>query len=669
MGRFNYSLILFLFFTVGCGSLDNSDSAGQSVGITLLLKNPDENASGAAKAVEGVAADFAVAKAASTLGVTSCDITCGTASKTISFASGASEVSAEVACPAGSNISISATCADTTKTTNGVNFGFSCSTTATIVGSDSITCTGRFLNQATRSSGEPRYVSFREDDSTQITIEAGFSTSLTDTQKTTAKVNVEVDTAKSATSPCTVDTSSDGLQDSKCRIYIVIEGGLNNPSCFKYNTSGAKELKGTGTWASDGDGNTKAVCKFGKTHWRQYDEDRHCFFVASGTRDGSTWQLIPSSGMAECNTSAATNSDVGSLVGTGASCSTPRACSSGFCAGSSLCGAIPPLTLANTNTVSLVAGPAAIACAGATCPSGTANGVFGDARFFSPSGLVLSPDGNTLYVMDFDNHGIRKIDFTLAATNPSYVTTFCGTLGTSGTTNGACATALFFNPFRGCINTGNTLLYVTELLNDCIREINLGTNVVSTFAGLCGTAGNANGTGTDARFDNPASCEIDSNGTLTVVDSANDIVRRITSGGVVTTLATKSTIGGGSCMDATGTKFYYGTGPGNSIEVVNTVTGTISTVATGVTTSTSCAIDPSNDILYATGGSTENTLKRIAISTGTVTTIAGTSGTAGFTLGLGSSTLFNDPGDLTCNPAGTTCYIADALTNRILKIE
>ena len=72
--------------------------------------------------------------------------------------------------------------------------------------------------------------------------------------------------------------------------------------------------------------------------------------------------------------------------------------------------------------------------------------------------------------------------------------------------------------------------------NDTIRKIT-PSGVVSTLAGLAGSSGSADGTGSDARFSSPQGVAVDSAGSVYVADSGNDTIRKVTPAGVVSTLA------------------------------------------------------------------------------------------------------------------------------------
>ena len=175
---------------------------------------------------------------------------------------------------------------------------------------------------------------------------------------------------------------------------------------------------------------------------------------------------------------------------------------------------------------------------GAAGIPGAIDGSGTNARFNSPNGLDADSAGN-LYVADTGNHGIRKV------TPSGDVTTLAGTLRTAGTAN-LTGTAAQFNAPKGVAVDAAGNVYVADTGNHAIRKIT-AAGVVSTFAGTIGTSGTANGTGTAARFNSPGSITIDGAGALYVADTGNHAIRKITSAGVVTTLA------GGTAGAADGT--------------------------------------------------------------------------------------------------------------------
>jgi hypothetical protein len=113
------------------------------------------------------------------------------------------------------------------------------------------------------------------------------------------------------------------------------------------------------------------------------------------------------------------------------------------------------------------------------------------------------------------------------------VTTLAGT-GSSGSTNGTGTAASFNNPFGGAVD-GSGNVYVADSGNRLIRKIT-SAGVVTTLAGS-GSFGSANGTGTAASFSYPQGVAVDGSGNVYVGDSNNNLIRKITSAGVVTTLA------------------------------------------------------------------------------------------------------------------------------------
>lgn len=177
-----------------------------------------------------------------------------------------------------------------------------------------------------------------------------------------------------------------------------------------------------------------------------------------------------------------------------------------------------PFTYELTYTVSTYAGSGT---------KGYLDGNAAEAQFNFPQGIAFDNAGN-LYVSDYFNHRIRKI--TPAGT----VSTLAGS-GEIGFVDGTGASAKFRLPSGlATDNAGN--IYVTEESNNSVRKIT-SAGVVTTVAGI-GTEGSANGDAlTEAQFKKPSGIAIDPSGNIYVGDSFNYLVRKISPGGVVSTLA------------------------------------------------------------------------------------------------------------------------------------
>lgn len=149
------------------------------------------------------------------------------------------------------------------------------------------------------------------------------------------------------------------------------------------------------------------------------------------------------------------------------------------------------------------------------------------ATFNEPWAVACDAQGN-IYVADSKNYKIRKI------TSAGVVTTIAGT-GVFGTTNGAANIAQFGFPSGIAVTKDGTIIYVVDRMTQTIRKIQAGT--VSTFAGTVYLNGSADGQGASARFDHPYSVCLDNANNLLVADEWNNKIRKITPGGLVSTLA------------------------------------------------------------------------------------------------------------------------------------
>ncbi|MBI3878011.1 MAG: pre-peptidase C-terminal domain-containing protein [Verrucomicrobia bacterium] len=149
------------------------------------------------------------------------------------------------------------------------------------------------------------------------------------------------------------------------------------------------------------------------------------------------------------------------------------------------------------------------------------------AQFSSPNGIAVDGAGN-IYIADTGNSLIRLMD------NTGAVSTFAGT--TPGYANGAALTAAQFTSPRGVAVDQNTNVFVADTGSQTVRQISGGT--VSLLAGLAFSTVPAgqDGIGAAARFANPWGIAYDGSASLFVGDSANNTIRKISLGGVVSTI-------------------------------------------------------------------------------------------------------------------------------------
>jgi sugar lactone lactonase YvrE len=270
---------------------------------------------------------------------------------------------------------------------------------------------------------------------------------------------------------------------------------------------------------------------------------------------------------------------------------------------------------------------------------GSADGSGTAAHFDQPYGICLDSSGN-LFVADKNNDTIREVSSSGA------VTTFAGLAGNAGTTD-ATGSAARFNLPTGVAFSSGTLI-VADSSNNTIRKIT-SSGVVTTFAGDSTTSGSVDGTGSDANFRQPFGVAVDSAGNIYVTDFANNSIRKITPGAIVTTLA--------GTEGVTSTAYPSGL-PANAGSADGTGGAASFNQPTGI------AIDSSGNLYVADTGN--NTIRKIT-SAGAVTTLAGLAGTSGATDGTGSAARFNNPRGVAVDSSGNV-YVADGGNTLIRKI-
>ncbi|MBL7749298.1 MAG: IPT/TIG domain-containing protein [Chitinophagaceae bacterium] len=243
--------------------------------------------------------------------------------------------------------------------------------------------------------------------------------------------------------------------------------------------------------------------------------------------------------------------------------------------------------------------------------------------------------------------------------------------GTMGFTNGTGVAAQFNQPYAITIDgAGN--LYVGDRINHAIRKIT-SAGVVTTLAGN-GSAGFVNGTGSAASFAEPLGVTVDAAGNVFVADYLNSAIRKVTSAGVVTTVTTVPQIFG-ITVDAAGNLYFteYGQHKVSKYSSTGTYSVLAGDASGGNADGTGAAARfnfPAGILLDATGNLyvTETINHRIRKITpaGVVTTIAGNTG--GYADGAGVSALFDSPIAICGDFANSTAFIADFNNHKIRKM-
>ena len=255
------------------------------------------------------------------------------------------------------------------------------------------------------------------------------------------------------------------------------------------------------------------------------------------------------------------------------------------------------------------------------------------AQLKIPIAVAVDGQGN-VYIADIGNQRIRKV------TTDGIISTLAGT-GTAGFSgDGGQATSAQLNGPEGVAVDAQGNVYISDASNFRVRKVTAG-GIISTFAGT-GTAGFSGdgGQATSAQISAPLFLAVDSAGNVYIPDLVNQRVRKVTAGGVISTVA------------GTGTAGFSGDG-GQAISAQ-----LHSPVGVGV--------DPAGNLYIADIG---NERVRKVTAGGVISTVAGT-GTAGFSGdgGQAISAQINSPVGVAVDGQGSV-YFADAGNLRVRKIE
>lgn len=148
-----------------------------------------------------------------------------------------------------------------------------------------------------------------------------------------------------------------------------------------------------------------------------------------------------------------------------------------------------------------------------------------------PRGLAIDETdaGVTVYIADSGNHNIRRV------TPDGIGITLAGT-GTAGFLDNVDRTSAQMDAPSDLVLDGAGNVFIADANNGRIRKLNLATNQIETVAGN-GTFGQTDGPVASATFFRPEAFTSDSAGNIYISDTRNHVIRRISSEGVVATIA------------------------------------------------------------------------------------------------------------------------------------
>jgi len=296
----------------------------------------------------------------------------------------------------------------------------------------------------------------------------------------------------------------------------------------------------------------------------------------------------------------------------------------------------------------------------------TLAGSYGDGSLGSADGTGTSARFNeprgiaidaarNVYVAENGSNLIRKI------TPAGAVTTLAGS-GVKGSADSTGTSASFNDPYALAVDASGTI-YVADEGNNLIRKVS-PAGVVTTLAGS-GNAAFANGVGKSASFSMPLGIAVDASGNVYVSDAGNAQIRKITPAGVVTTFFSRVNAPIGIAVDASGNVYV-----GNAYGIIEKITpsGVRSVISTSFDHPYGLAVDAAGNI-YVCDGNT-NLIRRITPG-GSVYLVAGGGSTPIQSQinnpTMGAYATFGGPGGVAIDANGII-YVADTFDFMIRKI-
>jgi sugar lactone lactonase YvrE len=335
------------------------------------------------------------------------------------------------------------------------------------------------------------------------------------------------------------------------------------------------------------------------------------------------------------------------------------------------------VTFATSSTLSGVSGLVSTFAGSGT--AGFNDGIGATALFSNPAGMASDANGN-IYVCDVFNNRIRKI------TPDGTVTTIAGDGNAGYTTQETPALQAEFYAPQGLAVDAQGNVFVADYGNNVIREIVAATNTVKTYAGN-GYVGYVDGDALKtAEFNGPCALAIDANNIIYVADRNNNAIRKINTNGTTNTVAGTKAAGyfnttqnaanlvyayfrspSGLALDANGN--IYVADIGNSAIRKITSAGVVTTIAGGPGQSSllgspaALAMDKQGNFLIAdeSGRIIELTAANVLYD------LAGAANVSGYAEGSGTAAKFSNPQGICITPSGNI-FVSDFNNNRIRKV-
>lgn len=329
--------------------------------------------------------------------------------------------------------------------------------------------------------------------------------------------------------------------------------------------------------------------------------------------------------------------------------------------------------------------------AGSAGQYASVDGMGPDARLGRPIGIAIDASDN-LYVADGGFNNVRKITPAGQVTTLVDKPTITGSQDVSNSFTG-------FHVLTGIVLDAVGNLYVADSGNNVIRKRALD-GAVTTFAGKEGICGHINGAAGVATLCAPTGLALDAAGNLVVIDAGNQLVRKISPTGSISTLA--GMVGEFGGRDGPGTTALFGFAtmknddystplagivaePSGSVLVTDYYNGRVRRIAANgdVTTAasvgegyldgaaasarfrqpTGLALDAKGQVFIA-----EDTHSIRKLAFGQVSTFAGRPLIGDHVDGLGPDAYFNGPFGLAVNASGNI-FVADFQNNAIRKVS